>query len=336
MAKTVSRTTRVREEPTTAPGSHLPTPGVAAAIYFGLSLIFFLPAFLPGQHIYGTDYLGGGYFFYHFISERIAAGDLPKWIPYIFGGLPLFSNPGSTYQPVHFLSDVLLPMPRVLPAVFVVHFALAGSGMYLLTRELRCRPWVAFVAGLAFQFTGILMSWVYAGHDGRIIVATVGPLLFFLLHRGIRLADPVSFLGVAGTLALALLSFQIQNSYYLLLGAAIWAVFCLIHHGVHRNGRVLGRVVAMGLGAVAFSFVLSAVNFLPFLSYIPESPRGMEGGAATSTPPPSRCRCLRFSASRCRSRPARRWRIRSPGSRSSRATGGRIRSSCTPSMPGRW
>jgi hypothetical protein len=277
MAKTVSQASRTTP-PVQETGINWPTPGVAAAIYFGLSLLFFLPAFLPGRHIYGTDYLGGGYFFYHFISERLAAGDLPKWIPYIFGGLPLFSNPGSTYQPVHFLADVLLPMPRVLPAVFVVHFALAGFGMYLFARELRCRRWIAFVAGLAFQFTGILMSWVYAGHDGRIIVATVAPLLFFLLHRGIRLAEPASFLGVAGTLALALLSFQIQNSYYLLLAAAVWAVFCLFHFDLHREGGRLGRVVAMGLGAVAFGFVLSTVNFLPFLSYIPESPRGMEGG----------------------------------------------------------
>ncbi|CAN5720723.1 YfhO family protein [soil metagenome] len=277
MAKTARKQTHVT--PVT-PGSFLswPSPWVAAAIYFGLSLVFFLPSFLPGRHIYGTDYLGGGYFFYHFISERLAAGDLPKWIPYIFGGLPLFSNPGSTYQPVHFLSDLLLPMQRVLPAVFVVHFALAGIGMYLLARELDCRRWIAFVAGLSFQFTGILMSWVYAGHDGRIIVASVGPMLFFFLHRGIRLAEPASFAGVAGTLALALLSFQIQNSYYLLLAAAIWAVFCLLHRGLHRRGRYLGKVVGMGLAAVAFGFVLSSVNFLPFISYIPESPRGMEGG----------------------------------------------------------
>jgi hypothetical protein len=277
MAKSAAKKSRVVPAEA-APSPDGPGPLTAAAIYFGLSLIFFLPAFLPGRHIYGTDYLGGGYFFYHFISERLAAGDLPKWIPYIFGGMPLFSNPGSTYQPVHFLSDLLLPMPRVLPAVFVVHFALGGFGMYLLSRELGGRRWVALIAGLAFQFTGVLTSWVYAGHDGRIIVATVAPLLFYFIHRGVRLAEPVSFLGLAGTLALALLSFQIQNSYYLLLAGAIWAIFCLVHFGLHRNGRRMASVVAMGLGAVAFAFVLSAVNFLPFLSYIPESPRGMEGG----------------------------------------------------------
>src|SRR5690606_3201908 len=61
----------------------------ALAVYFGLSVVYFLPAFLPGQHIYGSDYLAGGYFFHEFISSRFAGGTLPKWVPHVYGGLPL-------------------------------------------------------------------------------------------------------------------------------------------------------------------------------------------------------------------------------------------------------
>jgi hypothetical protein len=259
-------------------GSQWPSPALAAALYLGLALVFFLPAFLPGRHIFGTDYFAGGYPFYAFIGDRLSIGELPKWVPFIFGGMPLFANPGSTYQPVHLLADLVLPTSRVLPTVFVVHFWLAGLGMYLLARELRCRSGIAFVTGISFQFTGILLSWVYAGHDGRIIVATMAPLVLFFLHRGIRTGAVAPFAGASAALAFALLSFQIQNSYYLLLGAAIWALFCLIHLDLRRRPRELARVVAMGLGAVAFAFLISAVNFLPFQSYVPESPRGMEGG----------------------------------------------------------
>jgi hypothetical protein len=252
--------------------------GTASAVYFVLALIFFFPAFLPGEHIYGTDYLGGGYFFYHFISERLSAGVLPKWVPYVFGGLPLFANPGSTFHPVHFLADLVLPTPRVLPAVFVVQFWIAGVGMYLLARELGCRTGVALVAGLAYQFTGVTVSWVFAGHDGRIMVATVAPLFFAFLHRGIRTGRVTSFAGASAALALALLSFQIQNSYYMLLGGAIWGVFCLVAYGHARRPAALARLGALGLAAVALGFLLAAVNFLPFVGYVPESPRGMEGG----------------------------------------------------------
>lgn len=255
-----------------------PHTGLVAAIYFGLALFYFLPALLPGNHIFGTDYLAGGYFFYDFISERFADGALPKWVPYVYGGLPLFANPGSAFYPIRFLVDVLLPSSRVMPALYVAQFGLAGLGGYLLAREIGVRRWVAFIAGLAFQFTGLTMSYVFAGHDGRIIVATLAPLFLFFLHRGVRTGGPGAFLGAAAALGFALLSFQIQSAYYLLLAGALWAVFCLVHLRIHRTPGRLVRRTALGLAAVAFGFAMATVNFLPFLDYIDASPRGGEEG----------------------------------------------------------
>lgn len=254
------------------------SPAVAASIYFGLALLYFLPALLPGRHIFGTDYFAGGYFFYDFISDRLTSGSLPKWVPYIFGGLPLFANPGSTYYPIHFFADLILPTERVFPVVFIFQFGMAGLGMYLLAGELGARRWIAFVAGLMFQFTGITLSAVYAGHDGRIIVATLAPTLFFFLHRGIRTGAFADFVGVAATIGFFLLSFQIQSAYYLLMAAAAWAVFLLIHGGYLRDRAGLLRRVGLGFAAVAFGFAMAAVNFLPFIDYVPASPRGAEGG----------------------------------------------------------
>jgi hypothetical protein len=176
------------------------------------------------------------------------------------------------------LGDLLLPTSKVLPFVFVMQFGLAGLGMYLLARELGCRNWIAFLSGLAFQFTGITMSWVYAGHDGRIIVATLAPLLFFFLHAGVRTGRLAPFAGAAATVGFALLSFQIQTAYYLLIAGAAWAVFAIVSQGVAKRGAMLGRVLALGLGAVAFGFVMAAVNFIPFLGYAPESTRGAGEG----------------------------------------------------------
>lgn len=143
---TTTATQRVDRPATTEAGQQSWPPLIAATlVYFGLSLLYFFPAFLPFRQIAGTDYLAGGYFFQEFISERLAAGSLPKWVPYVYGGLPLFSNPGSAFYPVRFLADALLPVSRILPALFVVQFGLAGLGMLLLARELGCRSWIAFV-----------------------------------------------------------------------------------------------------------------------------------------------------------------------------------------------
>jgi hypothetical protein len=255
-----------------APQPPLLTLPLAGGIFFGLAFVYFLPALLPGQGIFGTDYLAGGYPFSDFIASRLRAGELPKWVPYVFGGLPLYANAGSTFYPVWLLAALVLPVRMVLPVLFMVQFALAGLGMFLLLRELEVRRWIALLGGLAFQFTGLVTSYVYAGHDGRVIVATLAPLFLFFLHRTVRTGRPGPAVGAAATLAFCFLSFQIQSSYYLLLGGLFWGLFAL--WALRIRGRALAGRLGLGFGAVALAFVLASVNFLPFMDYVEESPRG--------------------------------------------------------------
>jgi hypothetical protein len=252
--------------------------GAAAAVFFALSVLYFLPAFMPGKQIYGSDFINAGYFFYDYLSQRFAAGELPRWVPYVYGGLPMFANAGSTYYPVRFVADWLLPVKDILPAIFVAQFFVAGWGMYLLARELGCRAWVAFVGGLAFQWTGLMTSWVFAGHDGRVIVGSLIPLFFWGLHRGIRTGRVAPFVAAAASLGFALLSFQIQVAWYMLVGGLFWAVFAMVHLGTFRDRPRAVKVIALGVGAVAFGFTMAAVNFIPFNGYVAFSPRaGAEG-----------------------------------------------------------
>jgi hypothetical protein len=265
---------RTHTPPTTSPDNPFVSTSLAVGIFFGLAFLYFLPALTPGQGIFGTDYLAGGYPFSDFIAGRLRAGELPKWVPYVYGGMPLFANAGSTFYPVWLLAALILPVGMVLPVLFLVQFALAGLGMFLLLRELDVRRWIALVAGLAFQFTGLITSYVYAGHDGRVIVATLAPLFLFFLHRTVRTGRVGPALGAAATLAFCFLSFQIQSSYYLLLGGLFWGLFALWTTGV--RGRALTGRLGLGFGAVALAFVLASVNFLPFLDYVDASPRGGE------------------------------------------------------------
>ncbi len=251
---------------------------VAAAVYLVIVTVYFLPALLPGRQIFGTDYLVGAYPSYNFIVERLSDGELPKWIPYLFGGLPNSASPGSTYHPVVLIGGQFLATERVFALMFLAHFWLGCIGMYALSRELGCRSWVAFISGLAFGFTGLVASWVYAGHDGRVIAASMIPAVFFFLRRGVRTLTIAPFLGAAASMGLALLSFQIQIVYYLLLGAAVWGVFCVVRYARSRPALATARTVALGLVSVALAFALAAVIIVPFAGYVPASPRGEAGG----------------------------------------------------------
>ena len=273
---------RSASRPAPAPGPAQPAIeiswGVAAAVYLALATLYFLPAFMPGKQIFGTDYLAGAYPAYDFIVRQLGEGNLPKWVPYIFGGLPNHASPGSTYHPAVLIGAQFLATERVFALMFLVHFWLGCLGMYALARELGCRSWVAFVSGLAFGFTGLIASWVYAGHDGRVIAASMFPFVFFFIRRGVRTGAVAPFVGAAASIGLALLSFQIQIVYYLLLSAGLWGVYCVVRYARSRPAPVTVRAVAMGLGAVALAFALAAVILVPFSGYVPDSPRGQEGG----------------------------------------------------------
>ena len=252
--------------------------GLASALYFVLALVYFAKALLPGRLVYGTDYLAGGYITYDFAARQIGSGELPSWIPHIFGGLPFFANPGSTFHPIHLLASLLLPTAKVLPVVLTAQVTAAGIGSYLLARELGARTWVAFVGGLSYEFTGVVLSWVYAGHDGRIIVATLAPLVLALLHMGLRTGRVPFFAGAGAALGVALLSFQIQNAWYLLVSATALAIFTLFRSRRELGRRELVRRAGLATLAVGIGFALAAINFLPFSSYVAASPRGGDDG----------------------------------------------------------
>ena len=245
----------------------------AVATYVAIAVLCFAPAFFPEQQIAGTDYVTGGYYFLEFAIQRMGGGHLPKWVPYIFGGVPMYANPGGLFYPLRLLFSAILPIERVMPAVYIVQFALAGVGMHLFARTLGARPWVALVAGVMFQLTGITFSYVYAGHDGRIIGATLTPLVFYFVTRGVRSGQTRWFVGLAATIGCIMLSFQLQSAYYVLLAGGAWAVFLLWRARGELATNAIAKRVGMGLAAVAFAFVLSAVNFLPFAGYVKDSPR---------------------------------------------------------------
>ncbi|MGD8870407.1 MAG: YfhO family protein [Gemmatimonadota bacterium] len=254
--------------------------------YVVLAIALFMPALMPGMQIFGTDYLAISYIFEEFVTHQFQAGELPKWIPYVYGGVPYFANSMDIYYPVSLVLRLIgVPTYKHLAIIFVVQFVLAGWGTYALLRELGARRFAAWLTGLSFMFSGYLISYVYGGHDGRTIVATLAPFFLFALHRAVRTGGLRWFALGGFVLGSAMLSFQIQSAYYVLLAGGLWGVFLLF--------RFPERVVRKLSGAafmLTAAFALNAVNFLPFAGYVDASPRagpgrGYEYATSWSMPP---------------------------------------------------
>ena len=228
--------------------------------------------------LFGTDFVAGSYMTRKLISETLRQfHTIPYWNPYIYGGVPLGDAlaGGDLFYPLSFLLRVFLP-PHTVPVWLLgLHFTLAGIFMYLLIRELGLGRVPASISAFSYMFTGQIVSLIYAGHDGKIVVSCLLPGLFWVIHRGVRLARWREFIWAGGILGCVFLSPHIQMAYYSLLATGLfWLVLLIWKLRKEKKAKVF---IKAGVGFVIFlvlGFSLAAIQYLPFYSYIPYSPRG--------------------------------------------------------------
>ena len=106
---------------------------------------------------------------------------------------------------------------------FVVHYVLAGFLLYLLLRMLDTSWLGAVVGGTAYQLSGVVVSYASPGHDGKLFVTALFPLMLIGLVLGIRRRRFEGYALFGLSVGLALLSPQYQTTQYALLAAGIFA-----------------------------------------------------------------------------------------------------------------
>lgn len=254
---------------------------IAILIFAGAALLLCYPM-LGGQFIAGpeSDQYVAGYAFRNFAAEYWRAHHaIPQWNPYIFGGLPYIgAMHGDVFYPTAWLRWIL-PTGTAMNLGFAVHLVIAGTALFGFLRGLRV-SWAAAVAGgLAYELSGIVASLVYPGHDGKLFVSALAPLLFLALLRGIR-HRRLSGFGAAGLVIGLALHGHPQMSYYLLVAAGMWTLYLVFWDQEGPTGSVRWRALGWSAVAVALGFGLYAIQALPFAAYIPYSPRAAGGPSA--------------------------------------------------------
>ena len=254
-------------------------PGLLALLVFLAAALLLCWPMLSGQFIGGpaSDQYVAGYGFRHFAAEYWKTHhSVPLWNPYIFGGMPFVGGMhGDIFYPTAWLRW-LLPTGTAMNLGFALHLVIAGVAMYALLREFRTGWAAAVTGGVAYQLTGLVASLVSPGHDGKLFVSALAPLLFFALVRGVRHRSIAGFGAAALLIGLALHGHP-QMTYYLLIAAAIWALYLVFWDEAGPRGGERWRIVGLGVLAVALGMAIYAVQAMPFAAYIPFSPRAAGG-----------------------------------------------------------
>lgn len=258
-----------------------PTPRwpnlVACVVFIAAAMTLCWPMLL-GQFMLGDDQFIAGYAFRIFGAEEFQrTGAVPQWNPFLFGGLPyVAAGHGEIFYPTAMLRW-LLPIQTAMNLQIAVHLVLAGWFMYRLALALRLAWGAALGAGVAFELTGILASMVSPGHDGKMMVTALTPLMFLGLLRAIRDGRLSGYGMVAIVSGLGLISPHFQMMYYLFVAAGLWTLYLVFLHPERHPGVRWPVALAGASGAVLLGLLVSAVQVFPFYEYIPWSPRAAEG-----------------------------------------------------------
>jgi len=263
---------------------HLLALGILSLFIVILSLPMFSGQWLAAP---GGDQYSSAYAFYAWEAvEWRSSGSLPLWNPMILGGLPFIAvvTHGEILYPTALLR-AFLPVHVVMNLGFFIHYILAGYFTYLFLRRLTVSWTGAVTGGLAYQLSGILISLVQPGHPGKLFVSALLPLTLLALVVALRERRVWGYPLLSVGVGLCLLSPHVQATYYLLIAAALFALY--LTFGEPSTEHLQPRLIRLGvtLVAVIVGFGIAAPQILPFLEYIPHSPRaaGYSVGYAGST-----------------------------------------------------
>lgn len=257
----------------------IPPPAAFAALCTLLALLFYREfVFDPGRMLFGTDMLDQAFQLREFGVEEIRSGrGFPLWNPFVYGGLPYLAVlPGPVFYPTSLLY-LVMPLHRAIGWTFVLHTALGGVLGYAAARSLRIGPAGSAVAGLSFMFTGMVVSTVYGGHDGRMFTMVLAPAAFALAVRGLDSGRPGWFAGMGLVVALQAFTPHVQVMYYASLLLLLYAATHLVATWRSGEGRRALRLAGLLAGGFAIAGLVAAAQLVPTWRILEIAVRGGTG-----------------------------------------------------------
>ena len=208
------------------------------------------------------------------IHDLCRQGFLPYWNPYLNYGQPVLANPNLLFFYPFTLLIILLPINIAFTMHFLVHFAWAGIGVYVLARSWGQTYLGAFFAAIVFMLSGPVLSL------GNIynLSACAAWIPWALLGTSRALESPRRRPWILLTVIFA---FQwLAGEPLTMLGTfSLCLAYAFYRRGrgsklcSQSNFRLLAKFFLVGVGML----LLCSAQFLPGSSLLSQSRRGVQG-----------------------------------------------------------
>ncbi|MCC6603848.1 MAG: hypothetical protein IT327_11595 [Anaerolineae bacterium] len=248
-------------------------------IFTLLAALFLHRALFPaaGMALAGLDARSLFVPWWEFARTAVFSGHLPLWDANSFSGYPFLSNPQvALFYPLNW-PLLLLPVRFGLSWHVLVHLVVAGLGMFFLVRYLSGSTAGAWLAALAFAFSGFIAARIWAGHIGLIATDVWLPWLILATAWSVQQKTIWSAMIAGIPLGLAILAGHTTSLLYIGLAWGLFAVYLLLTTP-HR--WLVVRQMAM---MTVVGFLLAGVQLVPLAEFSTVSSRAAEPSFAFAT-----------------------------------------------------
>ena len=243
---------------------------IAALAFLALLLIVFSEfVFDSSKLMVNSDQLSG-------IGPRYVRAQhliLPEWDNSRLGGVPtidaLFAD---AYHPLALIYFIMDP-DRATGFKFIFTIWCAFIAAYILARYLTDKWQWAALLGFLYACSPQYFTYVYGGHDGKMMVFAAAPYAMYALMRLLREGSLKHGVYFSLSVVWMVLSSHLQLTYFFLWGAGLYTLFELFSNPL--SARV--RSIRLGLAALALAIALAISAFQiipPYLYTTTESVRG--------------------------------------------------------------
>ena len=205
-------------------------------------------------------------------------GKYPLWLPWIFSGLPSvhsFQNISDYYFPNFFITLFKsLGMPGFLS--YIIHFILAGMGVFAILRELGTSRYSALFGGISFSLMPYLITMVVHGHGSQMMTTAWLPWVIWILFRLYEKTNLTNLAILGIIVGLQLQRAHVQIAYYTWMTAGL-LIFMMFWNFNSSNANKSKWMLYTGLGLV-LGLCMAMWIYLPAMNYTPYSIRGAGSG----------------------------------------------------------
>ena len=263
----------------------------ASLVYAAAALTLAWPALL-GRFLVSpiSDQYIGGFPVRSFAAQVMQdTGGFALWNPYLFGGMPyVAAMHGDIFYPT-FLLRLFLPVDVGMTWGMILHLFLCGIFTFAFLRSNRMSFWASLVGGLAFMMSGPIAGLVSPGHDGKLFISALFPLMLLTLNWGVRDGKQWAWGVLALVSGLGVLTPHPQLYQYMLLGAGAYGLMLAFGGETKIPTPTAIARLGLSLGGILLGWLIGAIQYLPVLEYIPWSPRaggkGWDHAVSYSMPP---------------------------------------------------